>query len=197
MSASATRGTLKVDVSRMGVSISPSSFTCVEPTSLPKALLTKTAPGTFLRNRLPGCGRMAVTPVRTSLPRMTVVCPTSTPATSVIASSGPVGRTPTFSPKSEARGRASGVVFCAARAAVSSKSIMAGRSFLVIEEADYICDSRLSFDNCDNDAERCAHHVEREIFQAGHKGVVFFAENVDDEFLHFSANTSTARKPYI
>ena len=41
-------------------------------------------------------------------------CPTSTPATSVIASSGPVGRMPTFSPKSETRGRALGVVFCAA-----------------------------------------------------------------------------------
>src|SRR5205809_4496042 len=34
MSASATRGTLKVDVSRIGVSISPSSFTWVEPASL-------------------------------------------------------------------------------------------------------------------------------------------------------------------
>src|SRR5437899_7989023 len=43
MSASATRGTLKVDVSRMGISISPSSFTWVEPASLPKALPTKTA----------------------------------------------------------------------------------------------------------------------------------------------------------
>jgi hypothetical protein len=49
---------------------------------------------------------MAVTPVRTSPPRMMVVCPTSTAATSVIAPSGPVGRIPTFNPKSEARGRA-------------------------------------------------------------------------------------------
>jgi len=91
------------------VSISPSSSTWVEPASLPKALPTKTAPGTFSQKRLPECGRVAVTSVRMSSPRMMVVCPTYRPATSVIASSGPVGRTPTFSPKSEARGRALGV----------------------------------------------------------------------------------------
>src|SRR5216684_7337580 len=60
MSASATRGTLKVDVSRIGVSISPSSFTWVEPASLPKALPTKIAPGTFSRNKLRGCGRIGI-----------------------------------------------------------------------------------------------------------------------------------------
>jgi hypothetical protein len=69
-------GRLKVDVSRIGVSISPSSFTWVEPTTLPKALPTKTAPGTFSRKRLPEWGKMAVTPVRTSSPRIMVVCPT-------------------------------------------------------------------------------------------------------------------------
>ena len=37
-----------------------------------------------------------------------MVWPTSTPATSVIASNDPVGRMPTFSPKSEARGRVFG-----------------------------------------------------------------------------------------
>jgi hypothetical protein len=89
---------------------STSSFTWVEPASLPKALPTKIAPGTFSRNRLPGCGRIAVTPVRTSPPRIMVVCPTSTPETSVIASSGPVGRMPTFNPKSEARGRVLGAL---------------------------------------------------------------------------------------
>jgi hypothetical protein len=50
-------GTFKVAVSRIGVSISPSSFTCVEPASYPKALPMKTAPGTFSRNMLPECGR--------------------------------------------------------------------------------------------------------------------------------------------
>ena len=38
-------------------------------------------------------------------PRIMVVWPTSAPATSVIASRGPIGRIPTFSPRSEARGR--------------------------------------------------------------------------------------------
>src|SRR5438046_8449064 len=150
MSASATRGTLNVDVSRIGVSISPSSFTWVEPASLPKALLTKIAPGTFSRNRLPGCGRLAVTPVCTSSPRRMVVCPTATPATSVIALSGPVGRMPTFSPNSEARGRPLEVVFCATMAAVASKAAMAARILLIIAP-DYICGSQPSLavaDNC-------------------------------------------------
>ena len=39
---------------------------------------------------------IAVTPVRTSEPRITVVCPTATPATSVIASSAPGDNTPTM-----------------------------------------------------------------------------------------------------
>src|ERR1700722_6246653 len=47
---------------------------------------------------------MAVTPVRTSSPRMIVECPTVTPATSEMASNGPAGRMPTFSPKSAERG---------------------------------------------------------------------------------------------
>src|SRR5712692_9774289 len=62
-----------------------------------------TAPGTFSRNRFPPCGRIAVTPVRTSSPRMTLVCPTATPPTSVIMLSGPVGRMPTTTPASRAR----------------------------------------------------------------------------------------------
>ena len=94
------------------------------------------------RNRLPECGRMAVTPVRTSPPRMMVVCPTSTPATSVIASSGPVGRMPIFS-KSEARGRAFEGVFCAITAAVASKATTAARILLIIAP-DYICGSQPS-----------------------------------------------------
>jgi hypothetical protein len=47
MRASAARGTLSVLVKSIGVSISPSSSTCVEPASLPKPLPTKTAAGTF------------------------------------------------------------------------------------------------------------------------------------------------------
>src|SRR6185369_2879926 len=100
--------------------------TCVAPASFPKPLPTKIAPGTFSRYRLPACGRTAVTPVRMLSPRIMVVCPTSTPATSVIASSGPVGRMPTFNPRSDTRGR---VVWAAARA-VSDESTSAARNFL-------------------------------------------------------------------
>ena len=55
-------------VRTIGDSIVPSSCTCVEPASLPNALPTKTAPGTFSRKRLPPWGRIAVTPVRTLSP---------------------------------------------------------------------------------------------------------------------------------
>jgi YD repeat-containing protein len=67
-----------------------------------------------------------------------VVCPTSTPATSVIASSGPVGRIPTFSLKSDARGRAPEVVFCETAVVVTNKAATAERIGLVIAP-DYIC----------------------------------------------------------
>jgi len=50
-------------------------------------------------------GRMAVTPVRMLFPSMIVTCPTFTPATSVMALRGPVGRTPNVIPASRARGR--------------------------------------------------------------------------------------------
>src|SRR5205814_8396269 len=58
------------------------------------ALPMKTAAGTLSRKRFPACGRITVTPVRISLPRTILVCPTFTPATSVIASSGPRGNVP-------------------------------------------------------------------------------------------------------
>ena len=57
--------TLSVLVSAIGVSIVPSSSTCVEPASLPNALPTNTAPGTLSWNTLPACGTITVTPVRT------------------------------------------------------------------------------------------------------------------------------------
>jgi hypothetical protein len=81
--------TARVLVSTMGVSMVPSSRTCVDPASLPKALPTKTAPATFSWNRLPPCGRIAVTPVRIRSPRISVAWPTRTPSTSVMALSGP------------------------------------------------------------------------------------------------------------
>ena len=56
----------------IGVSIVPSSRTWVDPASLPNALPTKTAPATFSRKRLPPCGTMAVTPVLTVSPVVSV-----------------------------------------------------------------------------------------------------------------------------
>ena len=66
--ASAARQTHSVQVSRIGVSSSPSSATWVTPSSLPKPLPTWMAAGTRSRKALPGWGRMAVTPVRTESP---------------------------------------------------------------------------------------------------------------------------------
>ncbi len=52
--SSATSGTLVVEVSKMGVSMSPSSSTWVEPVSLPKPLPTNMAPGDFLAIEITG-----------------------------------------------------------------------------------------------------------------------------------------------
>ncbi len=71
--ASAALQTHSVHVSRIGVSISPSSRTWVTPSSLPKPLPTWMAAGTRDVYGLPPCGRMAVTPVRTSGASTTVV----------------------------------------------------------------------------------------------------------------------------
>ena len=51
--------------------------------------------------------------------------------------SGPVGKIPTFSPKSGARGRAVAVVFCASVIGVTNKTATAARSFFAIVR-DYI-----------------------------------------------------------
>ena len=45
-----------------------------------------------------------------------------------MASSGPVGRMPTLSPKSEARGRGLGVTFCAAAKVGINKSVAMAKS---------------------------------------------------------------------
>ena len=83
--------TLSVLVRTIGVSIVPSSLTCVDPASLPNALPTNTAPATLSWKTLPPCGRIAVTPVRTRSPSTIVVWPTRTPSTSVIALRAPLG----------------------------------------------------------------------------------------------------------
>ena len=103
-SASTARPTASVLVSRIGVSSSPSSCSCVTPAILPKPLKAKTPAGTRWAKGLPACGRIAVTPVRVPCPSITVQCPTRRPATSVMAFSGPGGRMPGARPSSRARG---------------------------------------------------------------------------------------------
>ena len=102
ISASVQAATPKVLVRRIGVSMVPSSATCIRPADLPKPLITSTAARGFTRKRSPGCGTMAVTPVKMPSPR-SERCPTVTPGTSVIALSGPtVSRLSGISPSSRA-----------------------------------------------------------------------------------------------
>ena len=103
--ASAAFQTHSVQVRRIGVSSSPSSRSCVTPNNFPYPLPTCSAAGTRSKNRFPRCGRIAVTPVRTESPSTTVVCPTITPATSVMALCAPVRKMPGATPRSRARGR--------------------------------------------------------------------------------------------
>ncbi len=104
MSPSMAAGTLSVLVTAIGVSSTPSSSICVTPAALPKPLITYTAASTFRRKMLSACGRMTVTPVRTSSPCTTSTCPTRTSGTSVMALRSPVGSVPKTSPSSRGRG---------------------------------------------------------------------------------------------
>src|SRR5712692_2154250 len=76
---------------------------------------------------------MAVTPVRTSSPSTIVTCPTRTPATSVMALSGPGSSTPGRIPSSRARGRAASAGFvCASASPRTSSSATAAQKILPI-----------------------------------------------------------------
>jgi len=94
-------------VRTIGVSISPSSSTCVAPANLPKPLPTANPAGTLFWKRLPPCGRITVTPVRMPEPSTSVTCPTRTPSTSVMAFKAPGRSTPGATPMSRPRGRTS------------------------------------------------------------------------------------------
>ncbi|MNQ70022.1 hypothetical protein D3C85_846450 [compost metagenome] len=123
------RATDRVLVRTIGVSISPNSRIWVAPASLPKPLATDRPAGALSRNRSPPWGRIAVTPVRMLSPERRVTCPTRTPATSVMAFSGPGERTPGALPRSRIVGRFS--VDCAAagetaKAAVSPRAVRRG-----------------------------------------------------------------------
>jgi len=120
--------TASVLVSTIGVSIVPSSCTCVAPASLPKALPTNTPAATLSRNTLPPCGTMAVTPVRIRSPSTSVRWPTRTPETSVMASSRPGGNTPGAMPMSRARGLASAAGSAERKAGAPSAPASAARA---------------------------------------------------------------------
>jgi len=57
---------------QIGVSISPSSSTCVAPANLPKPLPTANPAGTLFWKRLPLCGKITATPVRMPEPSTSV-----------------------------------------------------------------------------------------------------------------------------
>jgi hypothetical protein len=98
ISASRTTPTECVFVSAIGVQRSPESRTHSSPVSSPLPLIRWQPAKTGS-----GGGMTTVTPVRTSSPSMSVVWPTLTPATSVIAFSGPCDSRPISMPRSRAR----------------------------------------------------------------------------------------------
>src|SRR5580700_9414493 len=109
MTASRTTPTLWVLVMRTGPSRNPESSTQVVPVISPLPLSVNQAAKTASLEALPR-GRTAVTPVRTGpwpttslpSPEMSVVWPTSTPLTSVMALLGPVAPS-NGTPRSRAR----------------------------------------------------------------------------------------------
>ncbi len=110
MTASRTTPTLCVLVIMMGPSRKPESSSQVVPVISPLPLSVNQAPNTESLASRPR-GWMAVTPVRTGpsptlslpLPEISVVCPTSTPLTSVMALLAP-GVPSKGTPRSRARG---------------------------------------------------------------------------------------------
>ncbi len=97
--ASRTTPTECVFVSPIGVVNVPESRIHSSPVSSPLPLIVcEPAKNGF------GGGTTTVTPVRTSSPSISVVCPTASPGTSVIALAGPEGRRPISIPRSRARG---------------------------------------------------------------------------------------------
>src|SRR5256884_5178998 len=103
-----------VSVRTIGEPSRPHSSITLRQVISPYPLKTEIAAYSRSRKRSPGCGQMAVTPLRITgsappgSPRQTVWWPTRTPATSVMALWVPVGRNPTGIPKSRALPRAGG-----------------------------------------------------------------------------------------
>ena len=113
MAASRTTPTLCVLVMSTGPSRNPDSSTHVVPVISPLPFSENHPPNEGFCSVSRPRGSTAVTPVRTGplpttsgpSPEMMVACPTVTPATSVMALSGP-GAPSNGTPRSRARGRA-------------------------------------------------------------------------------------------
>ncbi len=105
MSASRTTPTECVFVRAIGEHSIPDSRIHSSPVSSPFPFRRCAPAKTGSYQGLASCGWITVTPVRTSSPSISVVCPTRTPGTSVIAFRSPVGRVPMAMPSSRARGR--------------------------------------------------------------------------------------------
>src|SRR6266550_1588007 len=124
MMASRTTPTLCVLVIAIGPSMNPDSSTHVVPVISPLPFSENQPAKTGSFDRLPR-GMITVTPVRTGpaptfngpSPEMSVVMPTSTPRTSVIAFSGP-GVPSNGTPRSRARG-----FVCACEAAIGNSTV--------------------------------------------------------------------------
>src|SRR5947207_7339500 len=96
-----------VPVSKMGKLNNPHSSMRERAVISPMPFKGKMAAYTLSSSGLPAWGQMPVTPVRHGTPCTSVLmvaCPTRTPATSVMALSGPVGKYPGVTPKSRIRG---------------------------------------------------------------------------------------------
>jgi hypothetical protein len=104
MRASWTTPTECVFVSPMGEVSIPDSRIHSSPVSSPFPFRRCGPAKTGSSQGLPSCGRTTVAPVRTESPSTSVVWPTRTPGTSVIAFNSPVGRVPIRIPSSLARG---------------------------------------------------------------------------------------------
>ena len=99
----------------------------------PETVADKNRARNFFLKQISACGKIAVTPVRTFSPRIMVVCPTRTPATSVIELNSPVGKMPIFRPISRARGLLfSGIFVCVKAFALKIKIIAKTIIFLIL-----------------------------------------------------------------
>jgi hypothetical protein len=104
MRASWTTPTECVFVSPIGEVSMPDSRIHSSPVSSPFPFRRCEPAKTGSSQGLPSCGKTTVTPVRTESPSTSVVWPTRTPGTSVIAFSSPGGSVPIRIPSSLARG---------------------------------------------------------------------------------------------